>query len=253
MNVIAVVSVVAALTQAVEVEIGVFLPGPRPPGTPTERKPLTRLAKSYSVRSERCLATKAGHTATQRKPPKRPTHSATPKEGGIMEFLMHIDVADLLIRQEMALADEGIGAKDSKSSDAELLQQAVAVARDRFDDHDLWEIALLSDELHQDCHRWPCKKRLTNLFGTMIQTLKAGKSSSALLGKQLRTGSIAQETSNKRSKIMSVELTEVELQILIEALDDSIELFEDCGDVVNSEKFASLQEKLSAQLDLISK
>lgn len=59
-----------------------------------------------------------------------------------------VHLASLLIRQRMALVDEGIGAKDPRPGDDELLVAAVRVARGEFDDHDLWDAYLLSDEEH---------------------------------------------------------------------------------------------------------
>lgn len=66
--------------------------------------------------------------------------------------------ASLIIRMEMALADEGIGPKhlvvDGKyvmpdEDDKAVLSEAVRVAGHLFDEHyDLWDIGLVPDEVH---------------------------------------------------------------------------------------------------------
>jgi len=59
-----------------------------------------------------------------------------------------VDVASLIVRQHLALVDEGIGPKDVAPGDAVVLAQAVRVARDEIEDHDLWEAELISDAEH---------------------------------------------------------------------------------------------------------
>lgn len=66
--------------------------------------------------------------------------------------------ASLIIRMEMALADEGIGPKHlvvdgayvmPHEADKEVLNEAVRVAGHLFDEHfDLWDCGLVPDEIH---------------------------------------------------------------------------------------------------------
>lgn len=64
--------------------------------------------------------------------------------------------ASLIIRMELALAGEGIGARDPEPGDAEILKEAVRIAGDLFDPHwDLWDNDLITDEdhVHRCLHR----------------------------------------------------------------------------------------------------
>lgn len=66
--------------------------------------------------------------------------------------------ASLIIRMELALAEEGIGPKqlvvdgeriDQSDDDRRVLEEAVRVAGHLFDEHyDLWDAGLVTDEAH---------------------------------------------------------------------------------------------------------
>lgn len=68
---------------------------------------------------------------------------------------MDKDVASLLVRQAMALMDEGIGPVYPESTDQGLLNAAIEVVGDEFDRHYLWNVGLLSSEEHVEdvCRR----------------------------------------------------------------------------------------------------
>jgi hypothetical protein len=57
--------------------------------------------------------------------------------------------ASLIIRMEMALADEGIGAKNPSPEDSIVIATALKVAGHLFDEHyDLWEAGLIPGTAH---------------------------------------------------------------------------------------------------------
>lgn len=57
--------------------------------------------------------------------------------------------ASLIIRMEMALAEEGISAKDPAPEDATVIATALKVAGHLFDEHyDLWEAGLVPGTTH---------------------------------------------------------------------------------------------------------
>lgn len=66
--------------------------------------------------------------------------------------------ASLIIRMELALTDEGIGARrpvvdgeyvDQREADRAVLDEAVRVAGHLFDEcYDLWDAGLIPDEVH---------------------------------------------------------------------------------------------------------
>jgi hypothetical protein len=57
--------------------------------------------------------------------------------------------ASLIIRMEMALADEGISAKNPAPEDAIVIATALKVAGHLFDEHyDLWEAGLIPGTAH---------------------------------------------------------------------------------------------------------
>lgn len=57
--------------------------------------------------------------------------------------------ASLIIRMGMALADEGIGAKDPAPEDEAVIDTALKVAGHLFDEHyELWETGLVPDSVH---------------------------------------------------------------------------------------------------------
>lgn len=57
-------------------------------------------------------------------------------------------VASLILRQAMALTDEGIGSRRPEASDQQVLEWALTQARPLFDEHDLWDALLIRDEEH---------------------------------------------------------------------------------------------------------
>ena len=57
-------------------------------------------------------------------------------------------VASLVLRQSMALTDEGIGPGSPEEGDQQVLEWALTQARSLFDEHDLWDALLISDEEH---------------------------------------------------------------------------------------------------------
>ncbi len=68
-------------------------------------------------------------------------------------------MAHLLVRQAMALADEGIGPDGSEDTDPTTLAEAVALVRSDFNDHELWDFGLIGDNNHpaDGCDR--CARR----------------------------------------------------------------------------------------------
>lgn len=57
-------------------------------------------------------------------------------------------VASLIIRMDMALSDEGIGPKNGKKEDSNIINEAVKFVTDEFDDHTLWNYGYVSDKDH---------------------------------------------------------------------------------------------------------
>lgn len=66
-----------------------------------------------------------------------------------MIICMDRNVAHLLIRQHLALTDEGIGPRDATPADNALLNRAVHAAGDDFDSHDLYEARLIGKNEHR--------------------------------------------------------------------------------------------------------
>jgi hypothetical protein len=56
--------------------------------------------------------------------------------------------ASLLIRQHLALEDEGIGPRPELDGDPALLAWAVHLAGSGFDDHDLWDAHVVPGSVH---------------------------------------------------------------------------------------------------------
>lgn len=68
-------------------------------------------------------------------------------------------MAHLLVRQHLALVDEGIWPKDHPLDiDQETLKEAVRIVRSEFSDHALWDSYLLTDEEHLPCSHCPYRK-----------------------------------------------------------------------------------------------
>ncbi len=66
----------------------------------------------------------------------------------VVEGVGRRQVAGLIVRQAMALTDEGIGPYDPRPVDQQVLDWAVKQTADEYDDHQLWDAGLVSDEVH---------------------------------------------------------------------------------------------------------
>lgn len=75
-------------------------------------------------------------------------HELTTAELAVQTLTGLVKVASLLIRQEMALTDEGIGPSGPLPADRAVLDWAVKTAGHLFDSHRLWDYDLLSTADH---------------------------------------------------------------------------------------------------------
>lgn len=65
-----------------------------------------------------------------------------------------VDFADLIVRMAIGLAYEGIGPDPDKETDGAVIDAAVCLVRDHYDDHELWEAGLLAvHDSPEDCAR----------------------------------------------------------------------------------------------------